>query len=164
LTHSIDPDAQKTDMGNSAPFVFFSYKVNFTREIPNDFYLSGDRVQGIIEIITNDNDNDLNFKYGPLHVELIGELHDFRTNRHQRYAKGDQIFFRKRVQVIKLPNNNQKLVRYSFKRNFFVFRNKMFNIASNFFCTSSKELFSNGIETHDTSFYFFLHENQGYEN
>jgi hypothetical protein len=67
-------------MGNSATSVFFSYKVKFTREIPNDFYLSGDRVQGIIQILTNDHDNDLNFKYGPLYVELIGEFQDFKVN------------------------------------------------------------------------------------
>ncbi|CAF2635133.1 unnamed protein product [Rotaria sp. Silwood2] len=53
-------------MGNSAPSFLFSYKVNFTRETPKDFYLSGDRVQGIIQIATNDNDNDLIRKYGPL--------------------------------------------------------------------------------------------------
>lgn len=104
-------------MGNSVPPVFFSYKVNFTREIPNDFYLNGDRVQGIIEILTNDNDNDLDSKYGPLHVELIGELQDFKTNTQQRYTEGVQIFFRKRTQLTKLPNDNQQRVRYSFKGN-----------------------------------------------
>jgi hypothetical protein len=105
-------------MGNSAPSVLFSFKVKFSRETPNDFYLSGDRVQGIIQIITNDNDNDLNFKYGPLYVELIGELHDFKTNIHQqRNTKGVQIFFRKRTQVIKLPNDNQPLVRCLLKEN-----------------------------------------------
>lgn len=99
-------------MGNSAPSILFSYKVNFSRETPNDFYVSGDRVQGIIQIVTNDNDNDLNSKYGPLYVELIGQLHDFATNRyHDGYGKGLQIFFRKQVQVITLPNDNQKLVR-----------------------------------------------------
>jgi len=107
-------------MGNSAPSVLFSFKVKFSRETPNDFYLSGDRVYGIIQIVTNDNDSDLNFKYGPLYVELIGELHDFRTNMHQqRTAKGVQIFFRKRAQVIKLPDDNQQSVRFSFKGNFF---------------------------------------------
>ena len=102
-------------MGNSAASVFFSYKVKFTREIPNNFYLSGDRVQGIIQILTNDNDDNLTVKYGPLHVELIGELQDFKTNNHQRYRKGVQIFFRKQTQLIQLPNNNQQLVRYLFK-------------------------------------------------
>ncbi|CAF4938468.1 unnamed protein product [Rotaria magnacalcarata] len=85
-------------LGNSAPSFLFSYKVNFTREIPNDFYLSGDRVQGIIQIATNDNENDLIEKYGPLYVELIGELHDFKTDTHQHYTKGVQIFFRTRTQ------------------------------------------------------------------
>ncbi|CAF3305308.1 unnamed protein product [Rotaria socialis] len=96
-------------LGNSAPSLLFSYKVNFTREIPNDFYLSGDRVQGIIQIATNDNENDLIQKYGPLYVELIGELHDFKTDTHQHYTKGVQIFFRTRTQIIQLPNDNQKL-------------------------------------------------------
>jgi hypothetical protein len=120
LAHCIDPDAQETEMGNSgnAPSLFYSYKVNFTREIPNDFYLSGDRVQGVIQILTNDNDDDLNFKYGPLYVELVGELHDFKSNSHNSHGKGDRIFFRKRAQVTKLPNDNQQLVRYSFKIKF----------------------------------------------
>ncbi|CAF1188486.1 unnamed protein product [Rotaria sordida] len=96
-------------MGNSAPSFLFSYKLNFTRETPNDFYLSGERVQGIVQITTNYNDNDLTHKYGPLYVELIGELHDFKTNTHQHYTKGVHVFFRRRAQVIKLPNDNQKL-------------------------------------------------------
>jgi hypothetical protein len=120
-------------MGNIAPSILSSFKVKFTREAPNDFYLSGDRVQGIIEIVTKDKDNDVNFKHGPLYVELIGKLKDCKTNSHQqRIATGVQIFFRQRAQVIKLPNDNQQMVRYSFKENI-SYRNNMFNIASNFF-------------------------------
>jgi len=119
-------------MGNIAPSILSSFKVKFTREAPNDFYLSGDRVQGIIEIVTKDKDNDVNFKHGPLYVELIGKLKDCKTNSHQqRIATGVQIFFRQRAQVIKLPNDNQQMVRYSFKKNIF-YRNKMFNIALKF--------------------------------
>ncbi|CAF1013383.1 unnamed protein product [Rotaria sp. Silwood1] len=95
--------------GNSAPTFLFSYKLNFTRETPNDFYLSGDRVQGIIQITTNDNDNDLIRKYGPLYVELIGELHDFKTDTHQHYTEGVHVFFRRGAQVIQLPNDQEKL-------------------------------------------------------
>lgn len=93
--------------------VSFSFKVKFTRESPNDFYLSGDRVHGIVQLVTNENENDLNRKYGPLHVELIGELNDFITNKHGTlYAKDIRKFFRKQAQVEKLPNDNQQLVRY----------------------------------------------------
>ena len=97
-------------MGNSARSLFYLYKVNFTRETPNDFYLSGDRVQGIIEIVINDTDDDLNLKYGPLHVELIGALCDFKPDIYHTYGKEDRIFFRKRAQLIKLPNDYQQLV------------------------------------------------------
>jgi hypothetical protein len=103
-------------MGNSAPSVLFSFNVKFSRETPNDFYLSGDRVQGIIQIVTNDNDNDLNFKYGPMYVELVGELHGFQTNiQQQRRLRNVQTFFQKRAQVTKLPDDNQQPVRYLFK-------------------------------------------------
>ena len=97
-------------MGNGASSLIYSYKVNFTRETPNDFYLSGDRVQGIIQILINDTDDDLNLKYGPLQVELIGELCDFKPDIYLTYAKGDRIFFRKRAQLIKLPIDYQQLV------------------------------------------------------
>ncbi len=91
--------------------VFLSFKVKFTREPPNDFYLSGDRVQGIIQLVTNDTDDDLHHKYGQLHVELIGELNDFITHRYRRPdPTRTQILFRKRAQVKKLPDNDQQLV------------------------------------------------------
>jgi hypothetical protein len=90
-----------------------SFKVKFTRESPNDFYLSGDRVQGIVQVVTYENGNDLNRKYGPLHVELIGELNDFLTNsRGGLYARSMRKFFRKQARVEKLPNDNR--VRYIF--------------------------------------------------
>ncbi len=105
---------RKGDVVNAVSSVSFSFKVKFTRESPNDFYLSGDRVQGIIQLVTNENENDLNRKYGPLHVELIGELNDFITNKHGTlYAKDIRKFFRKQARVEKLPNDNQQLVRYS---------------------------------------------------
>lgn len=107
--------SRRTEMGNIAPSVSFSFKVNFSRETPNDFYLSGDRVQGVIQVATDDTDNDLNSKYGPLYVELIGELNDFKASIQQHINRGVKIFFRKRAQLTKLPNDNQQLVRYSFK-------------------------------------------------
>jgi hypothetical protein len=106
-------------MGNSAPSVFFLFKAKLSRETPYDFYLSGDRVEGIIQIVTNDNEDDLNCKYGPLYVELIGELHNFKTNTHQKIRKGVQVFFRKRAQVTKLSNDNPRSVRFLFKENLF---------------------------------------------
>ncbi|CAF0874702.1 unnamed protein product [Adineta ricciae] len=94
-------------MGNIAPSVLSSFKVKLTRETPYDFYLSGDRVHGIIDIVTNDKTNDLNFRYGPLYVELIGELKDVKTNLYQqRNLNNVQIFFRERAQVIKIPADN----------------------------------------------------------
>ncbi|CAF2804225.1 unnamed protein product [Rotaria sp. Silwood2] len=69
-------------MGNSGlSSLYFWYKVDFTRETPNDFYLSGDHVQGINKITANYNYNDFDFKYGPLNVELIGEIHDFTSDK-----------------------------------------------------------------------------------
>ena len=89
----------------------FSWKVKFTRESPNDFYLSGDRVQGVVQLVADENEDDLNREYGPLYVELIGELNDFITNRHGAlYAKDIQKFFRKQAQVERLPSDN--MVRY----------------------------------------------------
>ncbi|CAF1488843.1 unnamed protein product [Adineta steineri] len=97
-------------MGNITPSLLSSFKVKFNRETPYDFYLSGDRVHGVIVIVTNDKDNELNFRYGPLYVELIGESKDAIINNYQeRIPNNAQIFFRKRAQVIKLPNDNQQL-------------------------------------------------------
>ncbi len=93
--------------------VFLSFKVKFTREPPNDFYLSGNRVQGIIQLVTNDNSKDLHRKYDQLHVELIGELNGFIIDRYRRpNPTQTQIFFRKRAQVKKLPDDDQQLVSY----------------------------------------------------
>jgi hypothetical protein len=112
--YSVSTELKKRDVVNGVSSVSFSFKVKFTRESPNDFYLSGDRVQGIIQLVTHENENDLNRKYGPLHVELIGELNDFITNKHGTlYAKDIRKFFRKQAQVEKLPNDNHQLVRYS---------------------------------------------------
>ncbi|UJR32528.1 hypothetical protein I4U23_019990 [Adineta vaga] len=98
------------NMGNITPSVLSSFKVKLTRETPYDFYLSGDRIHGIIDIVTNDKGHDLNFRYGPLYVELIGESKDVKTNIYQqRNLNNVQIFFRKRVQVIKIPTDNQQL-------------------------------------------------------
>lgn len=128
-------------MGNNAPSVSFSFKVNFSRETPNDFYLSGDRVQGIIQVATDDTDNDLNSKYGPLYVELIGELNDFKTNIHQHINRGVTIFFRRRAQLTKLPNDNQQQVRYSFKGKLFLGKKKCLLSLLFFFRTILKSSF-----------------------
>ena len=99
-------------MGNITPSVLSSFKVKLTRETPYDFYLSGDRVHGIIDIVTNDKTKDLNFRYGPLYVELIGELKDVKTNIYQqRNLSNVQIFFRERGHVIKIPADNSPTVR-----------------------------------------------------
>ena len=95
----------------------FSFKVKFSRETPNDFYLSGDRVQGIVQVVTDDIENDLNSKYGPLYVELIGEMHDFKIQSRLESTQVVRIFFQTQTQVTKLPNDNQQLVRYSFNEN-----------------------------------------------
>jgi len=79
--------------------IFFSFKVKFTREIPNDFYISGDQVEGIIELTTNEI-RALDLTYGTLRVDLIGELQDFKKNIHQPYTDGVEIFFRRQTKLI----------------------------------------------------------------
>ena len=86
--------------------IFFSYKVKFTRETPNDFYISGDGVEGIIELTTNET-NDLYVNYGSLHVELIGELQDFKKDQYQRYTEGVERFFRKKTKLIPIQKTTQ---------------------------------------------------------
>ncbi|UJR19777.1 hypothetical protein I4U23_022911 [Adineta vaga] len=81
--------------------------LKFTRETPNDFYLSGDQVEGIVELTTNET-NDLYMKYGLLHVELIGELHDFKRHRYQRSTDGVKIFFRRQTKLIQIKNQQKK--------------------------------------------------------
>ncbi|CAF1454868.1 unnamed protein product [Adineta ricciae] len=91
---------------NAIP-IFFSYKVKFTRDIPQDFYISGDRAKGIIELTTNETIN-LYIKYGLLHVELIGEIHYFKTHKNAKAPNGIQIFFWRKVKLIQLPKTNQQ--------------------------------------------------------